>query len=408
MNTSRITFVQILAIGLIFAGAAVAWFTLGSALTLRTAQSASELEQSVKSGWGPPLVQEHPVAWYLSPTGDRGRKMLHPQASSIAVDLVYEPKQKGLLWYRTYGAGFSAVYEFENPTPIAQTIYVSFRLPDKGSSFTDFSLRIGENEPTARSPTDGEITEAVVLNAHETTELRVAYQTRGTNEWRYQLAGLERVRNFELNMTTDFGEIDFPAGVGSPTVREREEGGWALAWNYPDVIGPQSAGMAMPNVLNAGPVASRIAFFAPVSLLFFFAVLLILGTVRGINLHPMNYFFLAAGCFAFQLLFAYLVDLLPIGWSFGISAGVSLLLVNGYLGLVGGREILVVSLPAQAAYMVLFSYSFFFDGLSGITIAIGAVITLAILMATTAKIDWARKFSKPEKSSPPPPVPQNV
>ena len=30
----------------------------------------------------------------------------------------------------------------------------------------------------------------------------------------------------------------------------------------------------MPNVLNAGPVAARISFFAPVSLLFFFAVLL--------------------------------------------------------------------------------------------------------------------------------------
>ena len=36
----------------------------------------------------------------------------------------------------------------------------------------------------------------------------------------------------------------------------------------------------MPKVLNAGPVASRIAFFAPVSLLFFFAVMIILGMRR--------------------------------------------------------------------------------------------------------------------------------
>ena len=59
------------------------------------------------------------------------------------------------------------------------------------------------------------------------------------------------------------------------------EGGWSFVWNYPDVIHPQSIGMAMPNALNAGPVAQRISFFAPVSLLFFFAVLLIMGCVNG-------------------------------------------------------------------------------------------------------------------------------
>jgi len=407
MKSNPLTFLRILAIGGIFCGAAVAWFTLGSALTMRTAQTASQLDQSVVAGWGPPIVQQHPVAWYLSPTGDKGRKEIRPESSTIEVTLQYEPKQKGLLWYRTYGVGFSGVYEFTNPTPIAQTIYVAFRLPEKGPSFTDFSLRLGEEAPSAVSPTNGQITEAVVLPANGSAELEVSYRTRGMNEWRYNLAGLERVRNFLLTMQTDFSEIDFPAGVGSPTVRERDEGGWALAWNYPDVIGPQSAGMAMPNVLNAGPVASRIAFFAPVSLLFFFAVLLILGAVRGVNLHPMNYFFLAAGCFAFQLLFAYSVDLLPLGWSFAISAAVSLLLVNGYLALVGGRRILVISLPAQVAYMVLFSYSFFFDGLSGITITIGAIVTLAILMLTTARINWGEKFAKP---TPPtaPPLPQNV
>lgn len=46
--------------------------------------------------------------------------------------------------------------------------------------------------------------------------------------------------------------------------------------------------------------------------------------------------------------------------------------------------------------MILFSYSFFFDGLTGITITIGAIITLAILMIVTAKVDWGEKFQKME------------
>jgi inner membrane protein involved in colicin E2 resistance len=161
--------------------------------------------------------------------------------------------------------------------------------------------------------------------------------------------------------------------------------------------------MDMPKVLNPGPIASRISFFAPVSLLFFFAVFLIFGAVTGMNLHPMNYFFLAAGFFAFQLLFAYTVDLMPIHMCFFLSAAVSLGLVCGYLHAVGGRQLTRIALPAQFAYMVLFSYSFFFDGLSGLTIAVGAVLTLAVLMVATAKLNWsevlvARKCSRETSS----------
>jgi hypothetical protein len=126
--------------------------------------------------------------------------------------------------------------------------------------------------------------------------------------------------------------------------------------------------------------------------------------VRGVNLHPMNYFMLAAGCFAFQLLFAYLVDLVPIYWSFTIAAAVSLVLVCGYVRAVGGRGMFWVALPAQLAYMVLFSYSFFFDGLTGLTITIGAIITLGLLMLLTAKVNWAEKLGGRRVTVPPLPM----
>ena len=61
---------------------------------------------------------------------------------------------------------------------------------------------------------------------------------------------------------------------------------------------------------------------------------------------------------------------------------------------------------AQFAYIVLFSYSFFFEGLTGLTITIGAIITLALLMITTAKVTWVDKFaSKPTQQGFPPPIP---
>ena len=164
--------------------------------------------------------------------------------------------------------------------------------------------------------------------------------------------------------------------------------------------------LGMPSVANPGPIASRMSFFAPVSLLFFFSVLVLMGMVWRVSVHPMNYFFLAAGCFAFQLLFAYLVDLIPLALAFVISAVVSLALVNGYLFAAVGRRFAQLGAIAQFAYMVLFSYSFFFEGLTGLTITIGAIVTLALLMAATARVNWAEKFAnRSPLQEMPPPVP---
>lgn len=61
-------------------------------------------------------------------------------------------------------------------------------------------------------------------------------------------------------------------------------------------------------------------------------------TIRGIDLHPMNYAFLAAAFFAFHLLMAYLVDHISIHVAFLISSAVSITLVVSYLRLVVGRR----------------------------------------------------------------------
>jgi inner membrane protein involved in colicin E2 resistance len=116
--------------------------------------------------------------------------------------------------------------------------------------------------------------------------------------------------------------------------------------------------------------------------------------------------FSTTGSFAFQLLFAYTVDLMPLHLCFFLSAMVSLVLVCGYLHAMGGRKLTRIALPAQFVYMVLFSYSFFFDGLSGLTITVGAILTLAVLMIATAKMDWSTVFvSRKNRRQVPPPIP---
>ena len=395
------TIQRLIAIAFIIICTALAWVILGTSLTVRTQHSSEEMGRSVAAGWGPPMVQHHPTIFYNSPSAPNGRKHLQPAASDVSVRLSYEPKKKGLLWYRTYVVDFGASYTIENPTPVSQTLYVKFQFPSEHASYTDFSFVMNERTSTEATRASDGMTDAVTLAPGERASLKVKYKTRGTDRWGYSFGEAPRVRNFQLRMRTDFAEINFPAGTGSPTERKEVSDGWELNWRYPDVIGAQAIGMDMPSVLNPGPVAARISFFAPVSLLFFFSVLLIAATVLRIDLHPMNYFFLAAGCFAFQLLFTYLVDLIPLHLAFAIAASVSLALVSGYLRAVAGRRFGVLAASAQFIYMVLFSYSFFFEGLTGLTITVGAIATLAVLMVTTAKVNWATKFGP----ALPPPLP---
>ncbi len=387
------TIKRLFAIGFIIVCTAVAWFILGGAVSLRSRSSDSRLSSEVAQNWGPPLVQEHPVLFYEAPTSGLARREIQPLSSDIRVALVYEPKRKGLLWYRTYFADFTGSYVVKNPTQIAQTIYVTFRFPAQDARYDRFSLQFGD-KLTDKAPVDGQIRESLTLAAGAQVPLTVTYHAAGTNGWSYAFGKAKRVQNLHLAMTTDFLDINIPANAESPTSREREGTGWTLRWDYTDVIGANAVAMDMPSVRNPGEVAGRMTFFAPVSLLFFFAVLVIVAVRDRVSLHPMNFFFLAAGCFAFQLLFAYLVDLLPLTASFLIAAAVSLTLVNGYLWRAAGARFASISLAAQFAYMVLFSYSFFFEGLTGITITAGAIVTLALLMAFTARVDWGRAFTR--------------
>ncbi len=40
---------------------------------------------------------------------------------------------------------------------------------------------------------------------------------------------------------------------------------------------------------------------------------------------------------------------------------------------------------------------FFFEGYTGLVVTIGAIITLAVLMQVTAKVDWAEVFREKPK-----------
>ena len=159
--------------------------------------------------------------------------------------------------------------------------------------------------------------------------------------------------------------------------------------------------MKLPQKLQPGPLAGQISFFAPVSLLFFIVVVIVITLIKRIDLHPMHIFFVSAAFFAFHLLLAYLVDHISIHLAFIISSIVSMLLVVSYLRIaVGKRFAFVEAAGAQLVYLILFSYAFFFKGFTGLAVTIGSIVTLFVLMQMTARLNWSEVFSRtPRKSA---------
>ncbi len=414
------TFRKLLAVALIFAGASAAWTILGSSVLARTGQFDDRLEREVQLLWGGPHRQTAPEAWIERPGTDTQieetkepdgrvirREVTKPvvrrvgvgvNSTRAAADLDLEHRRKGLLWYATYTVAFKGTYTFRNPDSVERLMGVRLPLPAENALFDDFVFTVNGQPAALAGDVSKEMVATVTVAPDAVVTLDVGYRSRGLGTWTYAFVpattGTARVRDFQLAVDTNVVDIDFPAGSMSPTQRTRTADGWRVQWNFTNLLSGQAIGVTLPEKLNPGPFAARVTFFAPVGLLFFLSVMVILGATSGPSLHPMHYWFVAAAFFAFHLLLAYLVDHVPVHAAFGISAAVSLALVVSYLRLVTGmRHALLQAGTAQAVFLVLFSYAFFFEGFTGLAITIGAVITLFALMQITARVSWDEVFA---------------
>jgi inner membrane protein involved in colicin E2 resistance len=403
---------RIIAIAFIFICTSIAWAILGGTIFSRTYDSGSVSSGRVASTWGTPQNQGPPTASFKTRTDkqletlENGVRVVKKvteesvtglplESSRIDVALDLQHRQKGLLWYSTYKVAFSGVYGFHNPSDKEQTVDFKLHFPTSQAIYDNLTFIVDGN-PISISNESNSAVGSVKIAAGKTAQLAVGYSSQGLNEWRYSFGGGEvaQVRDFSLRMKTNFKDIDFPDNTLSPSDKTQTASGWDLNWSYKNLLSGYQIAMVMPEKLQPGPLAGKISFFAPVSLFFFFFLMLIITTMRGIDLHPMNYFFLAAAFFSFHLLLGYLVDHVSIHVSFAIAAAVSVFLVVSYLRLVVGiRFASREAALAQFIYLVMFSYAFFLKGFTGLAITIGSVLTLFVVMQITGRIRWTERFT---------------
>ena len=407
---------RLVQIGVVWMGCAIGWMVLGSTLRVRSDGAWSSALASVQHLWGPAAIHGpprvvdperaapaepapdpsmEPAEWAPprpEPTaapGVLGADEVALVGSDVAVHLDHEQRQRGLNWFPTYEARFDGRFTHRHVGGEGGHATLAIDLVQGGKGFDGFAIT-RDGHAVAYRMVHGRALFDVTLEPGEEVTHRVEFTTRGVDTWRYDLThGTGSVEGFELALTTDFAAVDFPEGSLSPTDHAETGEGWRGEWRFSHLLSADDIAVELPRRLNPGPLAAKITFFGPVGLLFFFFVVAMVARVRHVTLHPMHYFFLGTGFFAFHLLFAYLVDQLPLAASFVVAAGTSAFLVLSYVRLVAGRRFAFrVVAPAQALYLVLFSASFFLEGMTGLAITLGAIGTLYVMMQMSARTKW--------------------
>ncbi|HLA87277.1 MAG TPA: hypothetical protein VJL10_04595, partial [Anaerolineales bacterium] len=274
------TISRLIGIIFIFFCTTIAWAILGASIMVRTDSGYNLLNRQVEDLWGSEHFQKAPTVTLktIQKDGDKEKEVITPielESSNIQAGFQLEHRRKGLLWYSTYDVDFDAVYTFKNHLDQRAEGTVIFFFPASGTIYDAFEFRVDDVEITPNADNTYEGIEAVVeIPPEGEVTIHVAYKSRGLDRWRYSFSdGITTVKNFSLKAVTDFTEYDFPQQTISPSTKMPTKNGWALEWTFNNLVSDFDIGIQMPNKLNPGPLASRMSYFAPVSLLFFFTTL---------------------------------------------------------------------------------------------------------------------------------------
>ena len=403
---------RLIAIGFIFFSTCIAWIILGTTNQSRTNKMTTSLRKEVERLYGGQLIIRSPIFYSkkLRYEDIRDKKVIKKAyyerednlltSSKIMIRVLLDQRKKGNLWFPTFKMEFKGDYEFQirNFDPDKRH-YILATLESADSIYDDIKFIINGETVDSVLPMVKKQEVQVTPDIDGRVNLQIAYRCTGMEQLSYFISPnnnqIMQVNNFLLKIITDFDNYDFPSGMMSPIEKNKLDNKDELVWKFENTITGKDIGLKIPNKINPGKIVSRTSFFAPVSLLFFFVVIMIISMVTKVNIHPMNYFFLAATFFSFHLMYSYFSDHLNIHLTFAIASVLSLLLTITYLKLFTPNRFAFVYAPiSQFIYLIVFSFSFSFKGVTGMMVTICSVITLFVLMQMTGKVNWNDLFGE--------------
>lgn len=171
------------AVLMIFAGVSLAWMILGGTLEFRTSSLEDSLSKEVNSLWGPAdLVQWAPHI-HADPSGQSQDGRTGPIKSVVTADFEHHNRYKGLLWFSTYSVKFAGTYQVQGRSSGA---FFSFALPDGINILENLSVTLdGDEQPESYAALGGKIIRLPISPDGAAHEVRIAFETRGRDSWKY-------------------------------------------------------------------------------------------------------------------------------------------------------------------------------------------------------------------------------
>ncbi len=424
---------KLIAVAVIFLGFSIAWMILGGVNQSRTWDYTQKSLKRLQNAYGGPLKINPPLIYYEIIRQKKGqvngfetvssyteKEFIDPSRTNVEINLKLERKKIGNLWFPVFIAAYQGEYEYNiESVPEEARSQPLFLVPGLNSSesiYRSIEMKINDMtvQPLSKLVSNTPIELRSKMDSAGNVKVNYFYETTGIDYILYELAGkyeplkktiqqdnnsrayrerLTRLDNFNVKLTADFRIYDFPGQTIPPTKRKQFGQKNEFIWQFDKTVTGKNIGLIVPKEINPGEIAARISFFAPVSLLFFFVVMIIFGILVKRKLHPMHYFFLAATFLSFHLMFSYSADHISMYSAFGIASIVSCLLTFSYLVRFNEWKYATISMSLQLLYLIVFSWSFFYKsttglGITGLIVTIVSVITLFVLMQLTAKLDW--------------------
>ena len=341
---------RVFAIAFIWGVAAVGWMVLGGVTAMRKETQSTKLRDGVQNLWGSPQVQTAPalpvrvgdaVEPCTAPRSrtvcDPGQRDRHREAPEVVPARLDAHRRRPALRPAAQGPGLVLALRRASSTRATATCIASrpagsmtvrFAFPDKSAIYDDFRFVVNGKDYAGALDAERRQRHRARSRSSRADEVKIelGYKSRGLDSLalppdpeRRAAARLRAQHAHALPRHRLPGADAFalePQGHGGRL-------GAALALRA-DRVGLRHRHARRRSASSRASSRRALAFSAPISLLFYFLVLFVLATLRGIDIHPINYFFLAGAFFAFHLLFAYSVDHLTVETAFALCSVVSI------------------------------------------------------------------------------------
>lgn len=362
----------------------------------------------VNDAWGGNLSQKPPSITYNTveqqefenqKTGEMQKRTVTLKqdigffSQNLNLKIDAKPRTKGLLKFPGYLLSFNGTYKIKNTLNRKEKLDFNFELPVNSGNVTDISITLDKKPYLDDANLADGIQISKEMNPLEEHEVVIQYKAQGTGSFSYSMGeNRKEIKKLNAILITDFVDYNIHEKAMVPTEQGSDNKLTKITWSGENLITDQNISLEF-KIEDYGSLASKLFFYAPLSLFLFLFSVVIFTVSKDISLHPMHYLFIIGGFFIFYLLGSYIISFVNVMLGIVISLAISTSIILYYMHLIKKGSNLFQATGASALiFQWVFSMAFFFPEYTGLLITLASILSFVGLMKVTADTEWEKKF----------------